>query len=39
MHPTIEAARCQELGADVTNRDTIRLLQHENSLKIERAAP
>jgi hypothetical protein len=38
MHWTIEAARCQELGADVTDDDTIRLLQHVNSLKTELAA-
>jgi hypothetical protein len=39
MHWVIEAARCQEVGADVTDRDTIRLLQHVNSLKTERGAP
>jgi hypothetical protein len=39
MHWTTEAARRRELGADVTDRDTIRLLQHVNSLKVERAAP
>ena len=37
MHWTVEAARYQELGADVTDHDTIRLLQHVNSLKIELA--
>jgi len=37
MHWTIEAARYQELGADVTDHDTIRLLQHVNSLKTELA--
>jgi hypothetical protein len=38
MHWTIAAARCQELGVDVTYHDTIRLLQHVNSLKTELAA-
>jgi len=34
MHRTAEVTRWQELDASMTNRDTIRLLQHENSLKI-----
>jgi hypothetical protein len=36
--PTSEATRCKQLDADATNRDTIRLLQHVNSLKIELGA-
>jgi hypothetical protein len=39
LHCTNEAARCQELDADAADGDTIRLLQHVDSLKIELAAP
>jgi hypothetical protein len=39
MRWTDEASRCEELGTTATKRDTIRLLHHENSLKIELAAP